>query len=245
MSLALWSMSALETTPHTTPSSPSLVVSIDFPTAFDTTDHGKLFGMLDRLPRPGPRTKRWLHNYLRGRYVRVCTREQHSRKRLASAGAPQGGVSGPQLSLYCVDDLLRRLGSIHSASAFMYADEHTLVASDTDIHACAAAMRPLLSFVTTWAPEHSLKINVARSEAALFYISPHTHGLTRTWSISILLAGTCVFSHAQCACWAPRSINFLILLRTLPPLQGGPCHAAISCVWSQRRARPITPCDPF
>ncbi|KAF8298223.1 hypothetical protein TcBrA4_0065230 [Trypanosoma cruzi] len=38
---------------HTTPSSPSLVVSIDFPTAFDTTDHGKLFGMLDRLPRLG------------------------------------------------------------------------------------------------------------------------------------------------------------------------------------------------
>ncbi|KAF8278772.1 hypothetical protein TcBrA4_0105660 [Trypanosoma cruzi] len=85
--------------------SPSLVVSIDFPTAFDTTDHGNLFCMLDGLPAPWPRTKRWLHNYLRGRYVVVCTREQHSRKQLASAGAPQGGVPGPQLSLYCVDDL--------------------------------------------------------------------------------------------------------------------------------------------
>ncbi|PWU88951.1 hypothetical protein C4B63_65g92 [Trypanosoma cruzi] len=39
---------------HTTPSSPPLVVSIDFPTAFDTTDHGKLFCMLDRLPRLDP-----------------------------------------------------------------------------------------------------------------------------------------------------------------------------------------------
>ncbi|RNC32692.1 hypothetical protein TcCL_Unassigned04673 [Trypanosoma cruzi] len=72
-------------------------------------------------------------------------------------------------------------------------------------------MRPLLSLVATWAAEHSLKINVAKSEAALFHISSHTHGLTRTWSISILLAGTCVFSHAQCACWATRSINFLIV----------------------------------
>ncbi|RNE99018.1 hypothetical protein TcG_12493 [Trypanosoma cruzi] len=135
--------------------------------------------------------------------------------------------------------------SIYSASAFMYADAHTLVASGADIHACAAAMPPALSRITTWAPEHSLKINVDKSEAALFYISSHTHGLTRTWSISILLAGNYVFCHAQCACWTPRSINFLILLRSLPPLQSRPRHAAISCVWSQRRARPITPCDPF
>ncbi|PWV16430.1 hypothetical protein C3747_23g256 [Trypanosoma cruzi] len=72
-----------------------LVVSIDFPTAFDTIDHGKLFGMLDRLPRLRPRTKRWLNNSLRGRHVRVCTREQHSRKQLASTGAPHGSVPGP------------------------------------------------------------------------------------------------------------------------------------------------------
>ncbi|RNE99722.1 hypothetical protein TcG_09420 [Trypanosoma cruzi] len=64
--------------------------------------------------------------------------------------------------------------SIYSASAFMYADAHTLVASGADIHACAAAMPPLLSFVATWAAEHNLKINVDKSEAALFHISSHT-----------------------------------------------------------------------
>ncbi|RNC35543.1 hypothetical protein TcCL_Unassigned01575 [Trypanosoma cruzi] len=100
----------------------SLVVLIDFPTAFDTIDHGKLSGMLDRLPRLGHRTKRWQHNYLRGRRVRVCTREKHSRKQLTSAGAPQGGVPGPQLFLYCVDDLLHRMDNIYSAAAFMHAD---------------------------------------------------------------------------------------------------------------------------
>ncbi|KAF8304235.1 hypothetical protein TcYC6_0039110 [Trypanosoma cruzi] len=130
--------------------------------------------MLDRLPRLGPRTKRWLHNNLRGRYVRVCTREQHSRKQLASAGAQQGSVPGPQLFLHCVDDLLRRLENIYSASAFMHADDLTLVASGAEIHACAAAMQPALSLTTTWAAEHSLKINVDKSEAALFYISSHT-----------------------------------------------------------------------
>ncbi|PWV19828.1 hypothetical protein C3747_8g772 [Trypanosoma cruzi] len=130
--------------------------------------------MLDGLPRLGPKPKRWLHNYLRGRYVRVCTREQHSRKQLASAGAQQGSVPGPQLFLHCVDDLLRRLDNIYSASALMYADDLTLVASGAEIHACAAAMQPALSPITTWAAEHSLKINVDKSEAALFYISSHT-----------------------------------------------------------------------
>ncbi|PWV02222.1 putative Reverse transcriptase (RNA-dependent DNA polymerase)/RNase H [Trypanosoma cruzi] len=120
----------------------SLVVSIDFSTAVDTTDHGNLFGMLDGLPRFGHRNKRWLHNYLRGRYIRVCTREKHSRKQLTSAGAPQGSVPGPQLFLYCVDDLLRRPDNIYSAAAFVHADDLTLVASGADIHACAAAMRP-------------------------------------------------------------------------------------------------------
>ncbi|KAF8290412.1 hypothetical protein TcBrA4_0126560 [Trypanosoma cruzi] len=64
--------------------------------------------------------------------------------------------------------------SIYSASAFMYADALTLVASGADIHACAAAMTTAVSLVATWAAEHNLKINVDKSEAALFHISSHT-----------------------------------------------------------------------
>ncbi|PWV19809.1 hypothetical protein C3747_8g813 [Trypanosoma cruzi] len=176
MSSALWSMSTLEAAPHTCHPRHrrSLVALIDFSTAFDTIDHGKLFGMLDRLPRLGPRTKRWLHNYLRGRHFKVCTREQHSRKQLASAGVLQGSVLGPQLFLHSVDDVLRRMENIYSASALMYADDLTLVASGAGIHAFAAAMQPALSPITTWAAEHNLKINVDKSEDALFYISSHT-----------------------------------------------------------------------
>ncbi|KAF8288149.1 hypothetical protein TcBrA4_0017710 [Trypanosoma cruzi] len=189
-------MSARRRRPHTPPSSPSLVVLIDFPTVFDTIDHEKLFGMLDRLPRLGPRTKRWLNNSLQDRHVRVCAREQHSRKRLTSAGGPQGSVPGPQLSLYCADDLLRRLCSIYSASAFMHADEHTLVASGAGIHACAAAMRPALSLITAWAAEHCLKINVAKSEAALFCNSPHRRSDEDTADHRLGGGKPCVKSHS-------------------------------------------------
>ncbi|ESS61776.1 hypothetical protein TCDM_10604 [Trypanosoma cruzi Dm28c] len=134
--------------------------------------------------------------------------------------------------------------SIYSASAFMYADAHTLVASGADIHACAAAMPPLLSFVATWAAEHNLKINVDKSEAALFHISSHTRSEEE---MADLLPGngTYVFSPAQCACWTPRSIYFLILLRTLPPLQGRQRHAVTNCDRSHRLVRPITIRNPF
>ncbi|ESS60705.1 hypothetical protein TCDM_11750 [Trypanosoma cruzi Dm28c] len=70
--------------------------------------------------------------------------------------------------------MMCRLENIYFASAFMYADALTLVASGADIHACAAVMPPALSRITTWAAEHSLKINVAKREAALFHISSHT-----------------------------------------------------------------------
>ncbi|PWV03410.1 hypothetical protein C4B63_1g759 [Trypanosoma cruzi] len=70
--------------------------------------------------------------------------------------------------------MMCRMESIYFAFAFMYTDALTLVASGADIHACAAAMPPALSRITTWAAEHNLKINVDRSEAALFHISSHT-----------------------------------------------------------------------
>ncbi|ESS61301.1 hypothetical protein TCDM_11117 [Trypanosoma cruzi Dm28c] len=70
--------------------------------------------------------------------------------------------------------MMCHMESIYFASAFMYTDEHTLVASGADIHACAAAMQPALSRITTWAAEHNLKINVDKREAALFHISSHT-----------------------------------------------------------------------
>ncbi|KAF8300038.1 hypothetical protein TcYC6_0062140 [Trypanosoma cruzi] len=66
------------------------------------------------------------------------------------------------------------MDNIYSASALMHAEELTLVASGADIHACAAAMQPALSLITKWAAEHSPKINVGKSESALFYISLHT-----------------------------------------------------------------------
>ncbi|RNC32486.1 hypothetical protein TcCL_Unassigned04899, partial [Trypanosoma cruzi] len=148
------------------------------------------------------------------------------------------------LFLHHVDDLLRRLGNIYSASAFVHADDLTLVASGAEIHACAAAMRPALSLITTWATEHNLKISADRSEP-LYSASPHTGGLTRTPRTVVWAMETQAGGRTWCVCPEMRLIGPSILVCTPPPLQGRSCHAAISRVWPQRRARPITPCDPF
>ncbi|RNF04974.1 hypothetical protein TcG_10706 [Trypanosoma cruzi] len=78
----------------------------------------------------------------------------------------------------------------------MYADEHTLVASVAGIHACAAAMRPALSLITAWAAEHCLKINVAKSEAALFCNSPHRRSDEDTADHRLGGGKPCVKSHS-------------------------------------------------
>ncbi|KAF8284498.1 hypothetical protein TcYC6_0062110 [Trypanosoma cruzi] len=87
--------------------------------------------------------------------------------------AAQCSVVGPQLLLHHVDDLLRRLYSIHFASAFIHADGRTLVALCADIRVRAAAMPTAVSPITTWAAEHSLKINADGSGPALFCIASH------------------------------------------------------------------------
>ncbi|RNC38172.1 hypothetical protein TcCL_NonESM12608 [Trypanosoma cruzi] len=67
----------------------------------------------------------------------------------------------------------RRLDSIHFVSAFMHADDRTLVFLDAYILACGAAMQAAVSPVATWTAEHSLRINADRSGAALFCIASH------------------------------------------------------------------------
>ncbi|KAF8307404.1 hypothetical protein TcBrA4_0018340 [Trypanosoma cruzi] len=128
--------------------------------------------MLDRLPRLGPKPN-----------VGCITTCGATMLGYALANSTPGNNS-PQLEHHKAASrdpnssstvwMMCRMESIYSASAFMYTDALTLFASGADIHACAAAMPPALSRITTWAAEHNLKINVDKSEAALFHISSHT-----------------------------------------------------------------------
>ncbi|KAF8278948.1 hypothetical protein TcBrA4_0105850 [Trypanosoma cruzi] len=139
---------------------------------------------------------------------------------------------------------MRRLDSIHFASAFMHADDRTLVALCADLRACGAAMPAAVSVVATWSAEHCLRIDADGSGAALFCIASHRQSDEDT-ADHRLGGGKPRVNPTLRVCSAMRLIDTLILFGTSPPLQGRPCHAAVSCGWAQELVRPSTPCDPF
>ncbi|KAF8302438.1 hypothetical protein TcYC6_0047500 [Trypanosoma cruzi] len=105
--------------------------------------------------------------------VWVSARQEYSRQHLALAVAAQCSIVGPQLLLHRVDGLLRRLYSIHFASAFMHVADRTLVALCADIRACGAAMPAAVSLVATWAAEHILIISAdRRGRSVLHRLTP-------------------------------------------------------------------------
>ncbi|KAF8300644.1 hypothetical protein TcYC6_0059650 [Trypanosoma cruzi] len=126
----------------------------------------------------------------------------------------------------------------------MHADDRTLVALCADLRACGAAVPAAVSVVATWAAEHSLSISADRSGAALFCISSHRQSDEDT-ADHRLGGGKPRVNPTVCVCSAMRLIDNSILFCTSPPLQGRPCHAAVSCGWAQELVRPSTPCDPF
>ncbi|KAF5219311.1 hypothetical protein ECC02_007737 [Trypanosoma cruzi] len=126
----------------------------------------------------------------------------------------------------------------------MHADDHTLVALCAGLRACGAAMPAAVSVVAAWAAEHSLSISADRSGAALFCIASHRQSDEDT-ADHRLGGGKPRVNPTVCVCSAMRLIDTSILVCTPPPLQGRPCHAAVSCGWAQELVRPSTPCDPF
>ncbi|RNC33238.1 hypothetical protein TcCL_Unassigned04080 [Trypanosoma cruzi] len=126
----------------------------------------------------------------------------------------------------------------------MHADNRALVALCADLRACGAAMPAAVSVVATCAAEHSLSISADRSGATLFCIASHRQSDEDT-ADHRLGGGKPRVNPTLCACSAMRLIDTSILFRTSPPLQGRPCHAAVSRGWAQELVRPSTPCDPF
>ncbi|KAF5215974.1 hypothetical protein ECC02_011295 [Trypanosoma cruzi] len=126
----------------------------------------------------------------------------------------------------------------------MHVADRALVALCADLRACGAAMPAAGSVVATWAAEHCLSISADRSGAALFCIASHRQSDEDT-ADHRLGGGKPRVNPTLCACSAMRLIDTSILFCTSPPLQGRPCHAAVSCGWAQELVRPSTPCDPF
>ncbi|PWU87622.1 hypothetical protein C4B63_88g61 [Trypanosoma cruzi] len=96
--------------PHRT-----LLVLVDSSKAFDSIDHRVLSRLLANIP--GVNCRRWLRNFLCGRYAKTRVGHRNSDRRPMLRGVPQGSVLGPYLFSLYVHPLLNLLNSFAGVTA--------------------------------------------------------------------------------------------------------------------------------
>ncbi|PWV03973.1 putative Reverse transcriptase (RNA-dependent DNA polymerase)/RNase H [Trypanosoma cruzi] len=101
------------------------LVLIDSSKAFEFIDHR----VLSRLPAniPGVNCRRWLRNFLRGRYAKTRVGNRHSDRSSTLRGVPQGSVLGPYLFSLYAHPPLNPLNGFSDVTADMHADDLSIV----------------------------------------------------------------------------------------------------------------------
>ncbi|PWV21230.1 putative Endonuclease-reverse transcriptase/Reverse transcriptase (RNA-dependent DNA polymerase) [Trypanosoma cruzi] len=153
--------------PHRT-----LLVLVDFSKAFDSIDHRVLSRLLANIP--GVNCRRWLRNFLCGRYAKTRVGHRHSDRRPMLRGVPQGSVLGPYLFSLYVHPLLNLLNSFAGVTADMYADDLSIIVKGQSREDAIPTANMVLQKLHAWSRENGLAINPSKCEAAWFTLSTHT-----------------------------------------------------------------------
>ncbi|KAF8305809.1 reverse transcriptase [Trypanosoma cruzi] len=153
--------------PHRT-----LLVLVDFSKAFDSIDHRVLSRLLANIP--GVNCRRWLRNFLCGRYAKTRVGHRNSDRRPMLRGVPQGSVLGPYLFSLYVHPLLNLLNSFAGVTADMYADDLSIIVKGQSREDAIPTANMVLQKLHAWSQENGLAINPSKCEAAWFTLSTHT-----------------------------------------------------------------------
>ncbi|PWV20665.1 putative Reverse transcriptase (RNA-dependent DNA polymerase)/RNase H [Trypanosoma cruzi] len=153
--------------PHRT-----LLVLVDFSKAFDSIDHRVLSRLLANIP--GVDCRRWLRNFLCGRYAKTRVGHRHSDRRPMLRRVPQGSVLGPYLFSLYAHPLLSLLNSFAGATADMYADDLSIIVRGQSREDAIPTANMVLKRLHAWSQENGLAINPSKREAAWFTLSMHT-----------------------------------------------------------------------
>ncbi|PWU87036.1 hypothetical protein C4B63_103g49 [Trypanosoma cruzi] len=153
--------------PHRT-----LLVLVDFSKAFDSIDHRVLSRLLANIP--GVNCRRWLRNFLCGRYAKTRVGHRNSDRRPMLRGVPQGSVLGPYLFSLYVHPLLNLLNSFAGVTADMYADDLPIVVNGHSREDTIPAANMFPKKLHAWSQENGLAIKPSKCEAAWFTLSTHT-----------------------------------------------------------------------
>ncbi|PWU96831.1 putative Reverse transcriptase (RNA-dependent DNA polymerase)/RNase H [Trypanosoma cruzi] len=153
--------------PHRT-----LLVLVDFSKAFDSIDHRVLSRLLANIP--GVNCRRWLRNFLCGRYAKTRVGHRHSDRLPMLRGTPQGSVLGPYLFSLYVHPLLNLLNSFAGVTADMYADDLSIIVKGQSREDAIPTANMVLQRLHAWSQENGLAINPSKCGAAWSTLSTHT-----------------------------------------------------------------------
>ena len=132
---------------------------LDFWKAFDSLDHCILLHRLSDLGVSHV-VLRWFKNYLTDRHHCVKSENQFSSWKKMKGGIPQGSALGPLLFLV----YMNTLPSIITAGTLLqYADDATLICSDSTPTSVAATMNYQLKLIHSWLVDSKMKLNGQKS----------------------------------------------------------------------------------
>ncbi|KAJ8733365.1 hypothetical protein PYW08_001663 [Mythimna loreyi] len=142
----------------------TILVLLDFSSAFNSVDFDILLGILSSLNVSAPAIE-WFKSYLRGRSQSVRSDEDSSDWCDLAAGVPQGGVLSPLLFSVFINAIIKVLTSNYH----LYADDLQLYRHFKvgELAETVAAINNDLENINKWAKSFGLLLNPTKSQALI------------------------------------------------------------------------------
>lgn len=107
----------------------------------------------------------WIMSYLSCRQYSIKVGEELSESYSTDIGTPQGSVLGPLIFLLFINDLSSH---ITGGATFIYADDTTIVVSDSDLGGLCRRLENVITQFKYWCDKNRLMINFNKTQYVFF-----------------------------------------------------------------------------
>jgi retron-type reverse transcriptase len=141
-----------------------MLCMLDISKSFDTLDHTPL---IEKIADSSlhPNIVRWLSAYISGRKAWCVYGPAKSKSRTLRSGVPQGSVLSPALFNHFVSDCRYPISADGILTS--YADDFSLLRSDSDLVALGRKLQANVYAVISWAATKKQTISAAKSQITL------------------------------------------------------------------------------
>ena len=162
----------------------TLLLCLDFSSAFDTVDHSLLLNVLDKSFNITDSCLSWVKSYLSNRSSYVSIESSKSAVVSLTYGVPQGSILGPLLFILYTSELPNIISSF-SLDSQMYADDSYIYSSfsDSSLDSVVNKITLCLHSIISWSSSMCLKLNPDKFE--LIYFNRSSKSLSRLPSLAL------------------------------------------------------------